>query len=146
MNISLPEALKRFVKERTKTANYSNPSDYVRSLIRDDQRRQAAESLLDDMLAKHLAANPAASPAKLEKLRGEFWTRWSELKTEIDTGLLSLERDGGRELDADNGGRYQAPWAGAADQRQGRMTQIRISTAAETWTAPIEWSRLNVSV
>jgi putative addiction module CopG family antidote len=100
MNISLPEALKSFVKERTKTANYSNPSDYVRSLIRDDQRRLAAQSLLDDMLAKHLAANPTASPAKLEKLRGEFWARWNTLKSDIDIGLLSLDRDGGKQLDA----------------------------------------------
>ena len=80
-----------------------NPSDYVRSLIREDRRREAAGSLLDGMLAKHLAANPKTSPAKLEKLRGEFWKRWSELKAEIDTGLLSLERDGGRELDANMG-------------------------------------------
>ena len=78
MNISLPEALKRFVKERTKGANYSNPSDYVRSLIREDQRRHAATSLLDDLITKHLSADPTTSPAKLEKLRGEFWTRWTD--------------------------------------------------------------------
>jgi antitoxin ParD1/3/4 len=101
MNISLPEALKRFVKERTKSANYSNPSDYVRSLIREDQRRQVAENLLEEMVAKHLAAHPVTIPAKLDKLRAEFWTRWNELKTEIDKGLLSLDRDGGRELDRD---------------------------------------------
>ncbi len=100
MNISLPETLKRFVKERTKGANYSNPSDYVRSLIREDQRRLAAASLLDDMLAKHLAANPTATPARLEKLRAEFWTRWNELKTDIDAGISSLDRDGGKALDA----------------------------------------------
>ena len=101
MNISLPEALKRFVKERTKGANYSNPSDYVRSLIREDQRRLAATSLLDDMIAKHILANPTTSPAKLEKLRSEFWTRWTELKTEIDVGLASLDQNGGKELNAD---------------------------------------------
>jgi len=101
MNISLPEALKRFVKERTKGANYSNPSDYVRSLIREDQRRLAATKLLDDMVAKHLAANPDMPAAKLEKLRGEFWTRWTELKAGIDAGLTSLDQDGGKELNAD---------------------------------------------
>ena len=99
MNISLPEALKRFVRERTKTANYSNPSDYVRSLIRDDQRRLAAERLLEQMLGKHMTANPTASPASVEKLRAEYWARWSELKGEIDKGLLSLETKGGRTLD-----------------------------------------------
>ena len=64
MNISLPEALKRFVKERVRAARYSNPSDYVRSLIREDQRRVAAEQLLEEMLAKHLEAHPATSPEK----------------------------------------------------------------------------------
>ena len=101
MNISLPEALKRFVKERTKVANYSNPSDYVRSLIREDQRRLAATKLLDDMVAQHLAANPDTPASKLEKLRGEFWTRWTELKAGIDAGLASLDQDGGKELNAD---------------------------------------------
>ena len=101
MNISLPEALKRFVKERTKSADYSNPSDYVRSLIREDQRRLAATNLLDEMVAKHLAANPAIPAAKLEKLRNDFWTRWTELKSEIDMGLASLDRDGGKELNDD---------------------------------------------
>ena len=101
MNISLPEALKRFVKERTKSADYSNPSDYVRSLIREDQRRLAATNLLDEMVAKHLAANPATSAAKLEKLRNDFWTRWTELKSEIDMGLASLDRNDGKELNDD---------------------------------------------
>jgi antitoxin ParD1/3/4 len=101
MNISLPEALKRFVKERTKGANYSNPSDYVRSLIREDQRKLAAAKLLDDMLAKHVSDNPATPPAKLEKLRAEFWTRWGELKTEIDAGVASLDKTGGKALNAD---------------------------------------------
>ena len=100
MNISLPEALKRFVKERTKTANYSNPSDYVRSLIRDDQRHQAAQALLEEMVANHLATHPTADVAKLNKLRSEYWTRWNEIKTEIDQGLLSLDRDGGKELNS----------------------------------------------
>jgi antitoxin ParD1/3/4 len=98
MNISLPEALKRFVKERSKAANYSNPSDYVRSLIREDQRRQAAESLLEDLVAKHLSVYPATSPMKLSKLRAEFWSRWKELKTEIDRGLSSLEGESAREF------------------------------------------------
>ena len=99
MNISLPEALKRFVKERSKAANYSNPSDYVRSLIRDDQRRLAAEKLLAQMLAKHMADHPSTSPENQEKLRAEFWARWIELKGEIDKGLASIEANGSAPLD-----------------------------------------------
>ena len=99
MNISLPEALKRFVKERSKSANYSNPSDYVRSLIRDDQRRLAAEKLLTQMVAKHMAVNSSTSPDNTEKLRAEFWTRWIERKGEIDKGLASIEANGAAPLD-----------------------------------------------
>ena len=99
MNISLPEALKRFVKDG-EAANFSNPSDYVRSLIREDQRRQAAEGLLEDMIEKWVASQSPASPAKLDKLRAEYWSRWNELKAEIDKGLRSLESDGSQVLDA----------------------------------------------
>lgn len=101
MNISLPEALKRFVKERSKKANYSNPSDYVRSLIREDQRRLVATNLLDEIVAKHLASNPALPAAKLEKMRDDFWARWMELKSEIDIGIASLEHTGGKELNVE---------------------------------------------
>ena len=100
MNISLPEALKRFVKERSRAANYSNPSDYVRTLIRDDQRRLAAEKLLNQLVAKHMAANPATSPEGMEKLRAEFWTRWIELKGEIDKGIASIEANGAAPLNS----------------------------------------------
>ena len=34
MNVSLPETLKEYVEERVAGGIYSNPSDFVRSLIR----------------------------------------------------------------------------------------------------------------
>lgn len=37
----------------------------------------------------------------LQKLRGEFWVRWTEIKTDIDMGLASLDHDGGKILHAD---------------------------------------------
>ena len=40
MNISLPESLKGYVRERVARDDYSTPSDYVRSLIRADRDRQ----------------------------------------------------------------------------------------------------------
>ena len=99
MNISLPEKLKRFVRERAKSAHFSNPSDYVRSLIREDQRRLAAESLLEELIAKHLAGQPATNPEDLDKLRAEYWARWIELKAEVDRGIASLDRGEGKEFD-----------------------------------------------
>lgn len=44
MNVSLPEDLKRFAEEQTKHG-YSTPSEYVRELIREDQKRKAKERL-----------------------------------------------------------------------------------------------------
>ena len=49
MNISLPDSLKEYVKERVEEEHYSTPSDYVRSLIREDQK-QRDEKKLEQML------------------------------------------------------------------------------------------------
>ncbi len=44
MNVSLPEDLKHYVESQTKSG-YSTPSEYVRELIRADQKRRAKEKL-----------------------------------------------------------------------------------------------------
>jgi antitoxin ParD1/3/4 len=41
MNISLPEAMKRWVERQAQSGRFGNSSDYVRELIRRDQERQA---------------------------------------------------------------------------------------------------------
>jgi antitoxin ParD1/3/4 len=45
LHISLPEELKRYVQERVAAEAYSNPSDFVRALIREDRRRRGQERL-----------------------------------------------------------------------------------------------------
>ncbi len=40
MHIWLPDSLKRYVKERVAEEPYRNPSDHIRALIRDDQKRR----------------------------------------------------------------------------------------------------------
>lgn len=45
MTISLPKHLKEFVKERSLTAHYGTPSDYIRGLIREDLKRLEQEQL-----------------------------------------------------------------------------------------------------
>jgi antitoxin ParD1/3/4 len=45
MNVSLPAAMKKYVRERVKAENYSNASDYIRTLIREDQRRRGIDVL-----------------------------------------------------------------------------------------------------
>ncbi len=45
MNISLPDQLKEFVDDRVGSGRYSSVSEYVRDLIRDDEKRNAQEKL-----------------------------------------------------------------------------------------------------
>lgn len=45
MNISLPDPLKEFVDGQISTGRYSTASEYVRELIRADEKRKAEEQL-----------------------------------------------------------------------------------------------------
>jgi antitoxin ParD1/3/4 len=70
LHISLPESLKEFVKERVTEQHYSNPSDYIRALIREDQKRRDEERL-EQMLLEGLRSGPGKimTPKEWEKLR-----------------------------------------------------------------------------
>ena len=43
MNVALPESMKSFVQERVSEGGYSSVSEYVRELIRADQKRWTEE-------------------------------------------------------------------------------------------------------
>ena len=45
MNISLPDQLKEFVDTQVGSGRYSSVSEYVRGLIREDEKRHAQEKL-----------------------------------------------------------------------------------------------------
>jgi antitoxin ParD1/3/4 len=45
MNISLPEPLKEFVDHQIAEGRYSSVSEYIRELIRDDEKRKAEDRL-----------------------------------------------------------------------------------------------------
>ncbi len=45
MNISLPDQLKEFVDDQVGSGRYSSVSEYVRDLIRDDEKRKAQDKL-----------------------------------------------------------------------------------------------------
>lgn len=59
MNVSLPEDLKSFVDERVSASGYSTHSEYIRELIRQDQR-QEAEKKLAGLIAEGLNSKPTA--------------------------------------------------------------------------------------
>ena len=53
MNIALPETMKHFVQERVSEGGYSSVSEYIRELIRADQKRNAQERI-DTLLLEGL--------------------------------------------------------------------------------------------
>jgi len=55
MNISLPEPLKEFVDTQIASGRYSSVSEYIRTLIRDDEKRRAEERL-EELLMEGLAS------------------------------------------------------------------------------------------
>lgn len=54
LNISLPDSLKIFAKNQAETSDYSNPSDYVRSLIREDKEKKEAQQQVEALLLEGL--------------------------------------------------------------------------------------------
>ena len=70
MNIALPEALQAYVAERVESGQYGNTSEYVRELIRKDQREQAI-TRLRALVEEGLASGPATpdTPADWDELR-----------------------------------------------------------------------------
>jgi len=71
MNISLPEELKQYVEGQTK-AGYSTPSEYVRELIREDQKRRAQQRVEELLLEGLNSGEPVVADEKF----------WFDLKTE----------------------------------------------------------------
>ncbi len=59
MNVSLPDPMKSWVEEQSQSGRYANSSDYVRDLIRRDQRRSGAIVEMQTQIDAGLASGPA---------------------------------------------------------------------------------------
>ena len=73
LNISLPQSLKDFVETQVADSGFSTPSEYVRALLRNDQKQRAEERLEALLLAgldsgKPLEITPEYWEAKRKKL------------------------------------------------------------------------------
>ncbi len=68
LNVSLTQPLKEYVEAQIKERGYSNAGEYVRELIREDQRRRAVEKL------ELLLLEGAASGTPI-KATPEFWQK-----------------------------------------------------------------------
>jgi antitoxin ParD1/3/4 len=63
MNISLPDQLKEFVDNQIGSGRYSSVSEYVRELIREDEKRKAQERL-ESMLMEGMKSG---SPSEMSR-------------------------------------------------------------------------------
>jgi antitoxin ParD1/3/4 len=75
LNVSLPEAMKQYIENEVKRGAYSTPSEFVRELVRDFQRRKAAENegrLLDALLDGTPIADDPTLQALQKKLRARI--------------------------------------------------------------------------
>lgn len=63
MNISLPDAMKAFVEQEAEKGGFVSVSEYLRSLIRETQSRQAKRDV-DEKLREGLASGPAEPMAR----------------------------------------------------------------------------------
>ena len=79
LNISIPESLREFVKQRVASAHYSTPSEYIRQLIREDQKAMAKEQLEALLLEGLESGEPiAADDAYWKRKKAELAKRLTE--------------------------------------------------------------------
>jgi len=76
MNISLPENLKEFVDAQVQAGGYSTSSEYIRELIREDQKKKLEQRLASLLLeglepCEPILADEAYWEMKRRKLLGE---------------------------------------------------------------------------
>ena len=69
MNISLPDPLKQFVDGQVAQGRYSSASEYVRELIRADEKQKAMEQLEAKLLEGLNSPENTLTPAEWGTLR-----------------------------------------------------------------------------
>ena len=72
MNISLPDQLKEFVDGQVGSGRYSSVSEYVRDLIRDDEKRKAQDRL-ETLLMEGIQSGEATQMTPQD---------WTDIRTE----------------------------------------------------------------
>ena len=118
MNISLPEPLKQFVDNQIASGRYSSVSEYVRELIRDDEKRKADERL-EALLLEGLQGDEATLTADdwkairteaLAQLQADadFMQTLQDSKTRLQAGFLALDPRNGHVM----------AWVGSRDFAQ----------------------------
>lgn len=71
MNISLPDPLKQYVDRQIAQGRYSSASEYVRELIRADEKRKAEDELEAKLLEGLQSSTTALTAADWKEIRTE---------------------------------------------------------------------------
>jgi antitoxin ParD1/3/4 len=76
MNISLPETMQQFVEEQVVAGDYSSASEYIRDLVRADQKRHA-KTQLEQVLLSAMGSGEATdlTPEMVEEVRERLQER-----------------------------------------------------------------------
>lgn len=82
LNVSVPKAMKEYVKERVKTGGYGNTSEYVRDLIRGEQKEQAKKEL-EALIMEGINSGPSTPMTKED---------WQQLRDDIQEAVKSKKR------------------------------------------------------
>jgi len=72
MNISLPDPMKQFVEDQVGIGGYSSASEYMRELVRADQKRKAKDQLEALLLAALQSEPEVVTPQWWATLREEI--------------------------------------------------------------------------
>jgi len=88
LNISLPESMRAFIDEQVSTGGYSTASEYIRELVRAEQKR-ASGDWLDRILIQQVESGPPRkfTQAEWDKMRQATLERIEQLLVEgIESG------------------------------------------------------------
>jgi antitoxin ParD1/3/4 len=82
MNISLPDPMKQYVEDQVNTGGYSSASEYVRELVRADQKRRDKEQLEQLLINSLNSGEPIEiTPEMLDDVRRRLRARAKSRKS-----------------------------------------------------------------
>jgi antitoxin ParD1/3/4 len=81
MNISLPETLREYVEHRVEEEGFSSVSEYIRQLVREDQKKKDHERL-ETLLLERLDSGKSSPLTKKdwEDIRGALYSKLAKGK------------------------------------------------------------------
>jgi antitoxin ParD1/3/4 len=81
LNVPIPEELREFVERRTRETHHATPAEYIRWLLREDQKR-AEQDKLDKLLLEGL---DSGKPLTINDLDGYFAKKKQSLLDRINS-------------------------------------------------------------